>query len=121
MGRIGALRPEERRYLAAVGNPDKPFFVESRQFPTTIPWPASLRTSYEERSENIADYMDAFVYLGPEPDRDLTGAIPLSAAQRRELDRRNSIRSDPQRTMRARFQGRDQWFRAHPNDVPPRP
>lgn len=121
VGRIGEFRPQERSYLAAVGDPDKPFFVESRRFPTTIPWPGSLRTSFEERSENLADYIDAFVYLGPEPDKDLTGAIPLSAAQRRELDRRNSIRSDPQRTMRARYQGRDQWFRGHPDDVPARP
>jgi hypothetical protein len=121
VGRIGELRPEERRYLAAVGDPDKPFFVDSRRFPTTIPWPASLRTSFGEHSENLADYIDAFVYLGPEPDRDLTGSIPLSAAQLRELDRRNSIMSDPERSMRARYQGRDKWFRAHPNDVPPRP
>jgi hypothetical protein len=121
VGRIGELRPEERRYLAAVGDPGKPFFVESRRFPTNIPWPVSLRTSFEERSENLADYIDAFVYLGPEPDRDLTGSIPLSAAQQRELDRRNAIRSDQQRAMRARSLGRSQWFRAHPDDVPPRP
>ena len=121
VGRIGELRREERRYLAAVGDPDRPFFVEARRFPTTIPWPASLRTSLEECSERLADYIDAFVYLGPEPDRVLTGSIPLSAAQQRELDRRSSIMADPQRTMRARYQGRDQWFRAHPDDVPPRP
>ena len=121
VGRIGELDPTERAYLAAVGDPNKAFFVESRRFPTTIPWPPSLRVTAEERSANLADYIDAFVYLGPEPDRNLAGAVPLSAAQRRELDRRNSIMSDPQRTMRARYQGRDQWFRAHPNDVPPRP
>ncbi len=119
VGRIGELRSEERGYLAAVGDPDKPFFVESRRFPTTIPWPASLRTSLEERPEHLADYIDAFVYLGPEPDRLLTGSIPLSAAQQSELDRRLAIMSDPQRTMRVRYQGRNQWFRAHPNDVPP--
>jgi hypothetical protein len=121
VGRIGELVPEEQKYLAAVGDPSKPFFVESRQFPTAIPWPASLRTSFEERSGNLADYIDAFVYLGPEPDRNQTGSISLSAAQQRELDRRNSILSDPQRTMRARFQGRGQWFRAHPNDFLLRP
>lgn len=59
--------------------------------------------------------------LGPEPDKDMTGSIPLTAAQQRELERRNSITSDPQRSMRARYQGRDQWFRTHPNDFPPRP
>jgi hypothetical protein len=38
-----------------------------------------------------------------------------------ELDRRSSIKSDQQRTMRARLQGREQWFRSHLNDFPPRP
>jgi hypothetical protein len=87
-----------------------------------MPWPESLRVAFkEDRAANLADYIDAFVYLGPEPDKDLTGSIPLTAAQKRELDRRASIKSDPQRTMRARLRGRDQWFRSHPNDFPPRP
>jgi hypothetical protein len=121
VGRIGDFRPEERPYLAALGDPSKPFFAEARQFPTNIPWPTSLRVSYEERSERLADYIDAFVYLGPEPDRDLTGSIKLSPAQERELARRNAIMSDMQRTMRARLQGRAQWFRTHPNDIASRP
>jgi hypothetical protein len=77
----------------------------------------------EERSPRLADYVDAFVYLGPEPDKDMTGTIPLSAAQQREPERRAVIQSDPQQTMRARYKGRDhQWFRDHPKDVlPPRP
>jgi len=120
VGRIGALQPEDRAYLAAAGDPSKPFFVEARQFPKTVPWPKSLRVAFE-RSPNLADYIDAFVYLGPEPDKDMTGSIPLSAADKRELERRAAIQSDPQRTMRARFQGRDQWFRVHPNDFPARP
>lgn len=121
VGRIADLRAEERAYLAAVGDPSKPFFVEARRFPSTIPWPSSLRVAHEETSPRLADYIDAFVYLGPEPDTDLTGSIPLPAAQRQELHRRNSIRSEPDRTMRARYQGRDRWFQTHPNDVPPRP
>ena len=114
VGRIGELRPEERPYLAAIGDPSKPFFVDARQFPTNMPWPGSLRVSYEERSERLADYIDGFVYLGPEADRDLTGTIKLSPAQERELARRGAIQSDMQRTMRARLQGRAQWFRTHP-------
>ena len=121
VGRIGELVPEERAYLAAAGDPTKPFFVEARRFPTSIPWPQSLRVTYEERSKNLAEYIDAFVYLGPEPDKDMTGSIPLTAAQQRELERRNSITADGERTMRARLQGRDQWFRLHPNDFPTRP
>ena len=121
VGRIGDLNPSERAYLAAIADPAKPFFVDSRRFPTSMAWPRSLRVSYEERSTNLADYIDAFVYLGPEPDKDMTGSIPLTAAQQRELDRRNAITSDHQRTMRARFGGREQWFRSHPNDFPARP
>ena len=121
VGRIGDLVPEERKYLSAVGDPNRPFFVDSARFPTGMPWPSSLRVSFEERSERLADYIDAFVYLGPEPDKDLTGSIPLSPAQLKELDRRNSIQSDHQQTMRVRYQARDQWFRSHPNDFPARP
>ena len=120
VGRIGELHPEERAYLALVGDPTKVFYVEAGRFPTNTPWPSSLRVSMEERSR-LADYIDAFVYLGPEPDRDLTGLIPLSATQQQELNRRNAIVSDGQRAMQARYQGRDRWFKAHPNDVPPRP
>lgn len=121
VGRIGDLRSDEREFLAAVGDPSKPFFVDARRFPTTIPWPASLKVSFEERSPKLADYIDAFVYLGPEPDKDLTGTIPLTLAQRRELDRRSAIKSDPQRTMRARFQGKVKWFSRHPDDFLSRP
>jgi hypothetical protein len=121
VGRIGELRPDERNYLAAVGDPKQTFFVDARRFPTDIPWPKSLRVAYEETSKNLADYIDAFVYLGPEPDKDMRWSIPLTAAQQRELARRHSITSDPQRSMQARFKGRAQWFSGHPNDVPPRP
>jgi hypothetical protein len=117
----GATARGERAYLAAAGDPNKPFFVESRRFPNNITWPKSLRVQPEERSERLADYIDGFVYLGPEPDRDLTGSLKLSETQQRELARRNAVNSDPQRSMRARYQHRDQWFRAHPNDFPSRP
>lgn len=121
VGRIGELRPEERTYLAALGDPNQAFFVEARRFPANIPWPPSLRVRYEETSKDLSEYIDAFVYLGPEPDKSLMGTIPLTAAQQRELTRRNAIKSDGQRAMEARFKGRDRWFRAHPNDLVPRP
>ena len=121
VGRIGELVPEERAYLEAVGDPSKPFFVEASRFPKTIPWPQSLRVSLGERSSNLAEYIDALVYLGPEPDKDMLGSLRLTPAQQRELERRRSITSDPRRSMEARFKGRDQWFRGHPNDFPARP
>jgi len=121
VGRIGELRADERTYLSAVGDPNQAFFVEARCFPTDITWPGSLKVAYQETSKNLADYIDAFVYLCPEPDKSLIGAIPLTPAQKIELARRGSINSDPQRLMRARFGGRELWFRGHPNDVPSRP
>ena len=121
VGAVRELREEERGYLAAMGDPAKPFFADARRFPAGQPWPSSLRTSFEEQqSQPLADYIDGLLYLGPDRDRDLTGSIPLSEAQKRELDRRNSLRTDRQRVMRARQRGRDQWFRAHPSDVVPR-
>jgi hypothetical protein len=119
-GRIGELAPAERDFLAATGDPTQPFFAVAERFPKNVRLPASLRVCGEEASR-APDYIDGFVYLGPTPDRSLIDSIPLTADQRRELARRASIMSDPQRTMRARYQGRARWFRDHPNDVPPPP
>lgn len=121
VGRIGELVPAERDFLHALGNPENPFFVSRERFPATMTGPASLRVCGGEQSGRLSDYMDAFVYLGPAPDTSLIGAVPLTVAQQRELQRRNAIRADPQRTMRARFGGRDRWFAAHPDDFSPRP
>lgn len=122
VGTMRELQEEERGYLAAMGGPAKPFFADVKRLPAGQPWPASLRTSFEEQqSQPLANYIDGLLYLGPDRDRDLTGSIPLSQAQKRELERRNEFRSDPQRVMRVRHQGREQWFRSHPNDLAPRP
>lgn len=122
VGAVRELKEEERPYLAAIGDPAKPFFADAARFPARLPWPSSLRTSSEEnQSKPLSNYMDGLLYLGPKPDRDVTGSIPLSKAQERELERRSSFRTDPQRVMRARYGGRAQWFRAHPDDLPPRP
>lgn len=92
---------------------------DARRFPAAQPWPASLRTSFEEQpSQPLANYIDGLLYLGPDRDRDLTGSIPVSEPQKRELDRRGSLlQPDPQYVMRARYQGRGQWFRARPDDI----
>ena len=121
VGRIGELVPGERAFLTAVGNPDRPFFAAADRFPANGEAPRSLRVCGGESSGKLADYMDGFVYLGPTPDRTLTGAISLTAAQQRELARRSSIKADRERTMRARSQGRARWFAAHPDDFSPRP
>jgi hypothetical protein len=122
VGCINELVPAERAFLTAVGSPEKPFFAAVDHVPSNIAAPASLLVCKGERSGALSDYLDGFVYLGPEPDRSLLGSIPLTAAQLTELERRSNIgRADPQRTMRARFSGRDQWFAAHPKDFPRRP
>lgn len=121
VGRIGEYVAAERAFLTAAGSPERAFFATTKRFPADLKGPASLRVCAEEDPGALADYMDAFVYLGPAPDQSLIGSIPLTAAQQRELARRGSLRSDPQRTMRARFGGRNLWFATHPNDFTPRP
>ncbi len=122
VGTVRELEPKERDYLADLGDPSAPFFVDAANLPRK-PWPDSLRTSLEERSDQpLSVYLDAVLYLGPEKDRHLKGALPLSEAQQRELERRNAIKyADPQAAMRTRSQGRSRWFESHPNDFVARP
>jgi len=122
VGVVRELNSNERGFLATAGDPGKVFFVTARKLPPP-PWPDSLRSSVEERSERpLADYMDGLLYLGPEPDRHLEGSIPLTAGQEKELARRSAIKgANPQAALRARSQGKPQWFRSHPADLPPRP
>jgi hypothetical protein len=124
VGRVGELIPSEVSSIAAAGDPNRPFFALADRFPLGIPWPPSLRVARNEQSPRLADYMDAFVYLGPGADRSLAGTIPLTAAEKAELDRRTAINApaaDPQKAMRIRLSGKARWFSAHPNDLPPRP
>lgn len=122
VGTVRELREAERGYLAAISDPDKPFFVDARSFPMQQPWPDSLRVNSEEQvSEPLASYIDGLLYLGPEQDRDQTGMIPLSDAQQRELEQRNALRTDQRRVMRARQRGKGGWFHSHPRDFPARP
>jgi hypothetical protein len=120
-GRIGEPAPADRAFLAATGDLRNPFFVPASRFPRGVEAPPALRVCGEDASKPLADYIDGFVYLGPAPDRSLVGTIALTSDQQRELARRASIMADPQTTMRIRYQARDQWFRAHPNDFPSRP
>jgi hypothetical protein len=124
VGRIGELNPSEINSIVAAGDPNRPFFLPADRFPLGTPWPPSLRVAQNEQSPRLADYMDAFVYLGPGADRSLVGTIPLTAAEKTELDRRNTIlafATDPQKAMRIRYSGKARWFSAHPNDFPLRP
>lgn len=122
VGTVRELQEAERGYLAAMGNPNKPFFVDARSFPLQQPWPNSLRVNLDEQvSQPLASYIDGLLYLGPERDRDQTGMIPLSAPQKQELERRNALRTDRQQVMRVRQSGKARWFYSHPEDFPARP
>jgi hypothetical protein len=105
VGTMHDLKPEERAYVAKIGNPSVPLFATVDRLPPGS-LPGSLQLRPEERSGKPSDYIEGLLYLGPEPDRNLTGGLPLSAGEEKELARRGTIMSDPQNTMRARYQGR---------------
>ncbi len=122
VGRINELTAADREFLKPLGNTEKPFFVPASRFPRDSRGPASLLVCTGEDSGTIADYMDAFVYLGPKPDQSTIGSIAFTAAQQKEVDRRKAIvLDDHQRTLQARLSGRDRWFANHPGDLASRP
>lgn len=119
-GRIGELVPAEHAFLARLGDPQRPFFAAADRVPPNIEAPGSLRVCGEQPGRPL-DFVDGFVYLGPDPDRNMVGTLPLTVGQRQELARRSSIMSNGQQTMRTRASGKAQWFSAHPSDFPSRP
>jgi hypothetical protein len=121
IGTIRDLDPKENETIARLGDPTKACFVKASKLPAGFVAPKSLVVGLDEKPDKISDYIDGVLYLGPAPDRDLRDAIALTAEQLRELERRASINSDPQRSMKARFGGRQLWFREHPNEFPARP
>jgi len=122
IGTVHDLREDERAWLSRLGDITAPFFIDASSVPEG-PWAPSLRANANENSLRLSDYVDGVLYLGPERDRLLTGALPLTAEQQRELARRNSIKfgNDPQTGGRKRYDGRAQWFRDHPRELPVRP
>jgi len=65
--------------------------------------------------------VNAMVYLGPDPDRSMTHAVELTAAQQAEVARQKQIKGDLRQLMELRYGHRADWFRTHPHDIPPRP
>jgi hypothetical protein len=118
VGTISDLSPEEADRVAKLGDPTRPFFVGVERFPTAGPYPRAL---FYARVGELSRYVDAVVYLGPEPDRDLSKSIALSAKQREELAARDSLRGDARQLMKRRLAQRNLWFRSHPDDLPNRP
>ena len=122
IGTVHDLREDERAWLSRLGDITAPFFIDASSV-RDGPWAPSLRANANENSLRLSDYVDGVLYLGPARDRLLTGSLPLTAEQQRELARRNSIKlgSDPQTNGRKRYEGRTQWFRDHPRELPVRP
>ena len=81
-GRIGEPAPADRVFLAAAGDSRSAFFTLASRFPRGVEVPPSLRVCGENVRTPLADYIDGFVYLGPTPDRNLVGAIPLTRFRR---------------------------------------
>lgn len=118
IGTIDDLKTGERDAVSKFGDPAGPFWVTATGFPQKGPYPSDL---FYVRSGPVASYVDAIIYLGPEPNRSLLDTVPLSAAQRTEIDRREALLGDPRRVMQIRYGGKDTWFRTHPLDLPQRP
>lgn len=118
VGTIEALESEDAQHVARLGDPTRPFFASGERLPSSGPYPGRL---FYAREEPLANYVDAVVFLGPEPDRDLTNQLELSEHESAEVDRRNAIKGDLRQLMQMRRESRDRWFRSHPDDLPPDP
>lgn len=132
VGTIGSLREGERDLMGAFGDPDTPWFLDGRRFPDVAEIPAlpddlvtlvtDSRTSvteFLERGGQLRDVIDAVLYLGPEPDRDMIGTIPLSEEERRQLRRRRQLGG--REALELRYGSRRRWFEDHPDEIPPDP
>lgn len=118
VGTIDALESEDAQHVARLGDPTRPFFASGERLPPAGPYPRRL---FYAREEPLADYVDAVVFLGPKPDRDLTNQMELSERESAEVDRRDAIKGDLRQLMQMRQNNRDRWFHPHPDDLPPDP
>lgn len=117
---VGVIRErgDDEALIGTLGDALKPFYVGTDRLLSTPPYPKDLGVA---RQQPLSSAFSAVVYLGPEPDRSMTHAAELTPAQQAELARQNRIKGDLQQLMQLRYSHKPDWFRAHPNDVPPRP
>jgi hypothetical protein len=116
IGTIVDIEEAERNLVAAFGDPSAPFFLDETSFPDVGELPGDI--FYAEAGE-LAQKIDALVYLGPSPDTNLQGTIPFTDAESRELSRRDRLGG--REAMEIRFGGRERWFEGHPHEIPPDP
>lgn len=117
---VGLIRErgEDGDMIARLGDPAQPFYAGAAKLLAAPPYPRDLGIAREAPLESV---MNAVVYLGPEPDRSMTHAVELTPTQLAEVARQNRIKGDLRQLMQLRYGSRAQWFRTHPNDIPPRP
>lgn len=117
---VGLIREpgSDHPLIAKMGDPAFPFYAATARLLATPPYPRDLAIA---RQQPLASVMNAVVYLGPEPDRSMSRAVDLTPAQQAEVARHDRIKGDLKQLMQLRYGHREDWFRAHPNDIPERP
>ena len=117
---LGVIRERggDDNSIARMGDPAKPFYAGTATLVAAPPYPRDLSIA---RQQPLASVINAVVYLGPDPDRSMSRAVDLTPAQQAEAARRDQIKGDLRQLMQLRYGHRADWFRTHPNDIPPRP
>jgi hypothetical protein len=117
---VGVVRErgQDESLIAKMGDPAQAFFAGTDRLLSTPPYPRDLSIA---RQQPLSSVVNAVVYLGPEPDRSMSHAVELTPAQQAEVARQVEIKGDLRQLMQLRYGRRAEWFRAHPNDIPPRP
>lgn len=117
---VGVIRERgvDDQLIARMGDPAQPFYAGTDRLIAAPPYPRDLSHA---RQEPLQSVMNAVAYLGPEPDRSMTHAVDLTPAQRAEVARHDQIKGDLRQLMQLRYGQRADWFRTHPDDIPPRP
>jgi hypothetical protein len=116
---VGVIRERgaDGDLIARLDDPAQPFFAGADKLVSTPPYPRDLATA---RQEPLQSVVNAVVYLGPEPDRSMSNTVDLTPAQRAEVARHDRIKGDLTQLMKLRYGHRADWFRTHPDDIPPR-
>ena len=117
---VGVVRErgEDESLIARMGDPAQAFFAGTDRLLAAPPYPRDLAIA---RQQPLSSAVSAVVYLGPEPDHSMSHAVDLTPSQLAEVARRDAIKGDLRQLMQLRYGHRAEWFRAHPDDLPPRP
>jgi hypothetical protein len=118
VGTIDAPDSADIGNLARLGDTTQPFYLRAERFPSAGPYPRRL---FYVRNGSLENYVDAILYLGPAPDVDVANQRHFTEREMRVVAQRDAIKGDLRQLLQLRLGNRDQWFRTHPNDLPPDP